>query len=72
MAGEERKFLHDISSPITSIQLNLENAAILLAEGTPNSFAECSKMLKACLGQARRTTEMIRERREALTKESAK
>lgn len=64
--NQERTFLHDISSPLTSIQLNVENAICVLEDGTPTSAAECLEILRACLIQTGRVAGMIRARREEL------
>jgi hypothetical protein len=65
---QERTFLHDISSPLTSIQLNVESAISVLEEGTPESMLECLNILRPCLEQANRAADMIRARRNELTK----
>ena len=66
----ERAFLHDISSPLTTVQLNLENIVAVLEEGKPEEQADCVRMLNSCLSQVRRAAEMIRARREVLVKAS--
>jgi hypothetical protein len=59
----EKAFLHDISSPLTSIQLNVENSLYLLEEGGVANMEECLKVLKACLAQTTKLSEMVRKRR---------
>jgi hypothetical protein len=66
----ERSFLHDIASPVTSVLLNLENIVAILQDNKPEEIEECIKMANSCVTQLKRTTEMIRERREILIKES--
>lgn len=68
----ERTFLHDISSPLTSILLNMENVIMMLEDRKPEEIDECIAMLNSCLLQVRRSTELVRERREVLMKESEK
>lgn len=62
----ERKFLHDLASPITTIQLNLENVLCLLKDNKPEDIVDCMKMLHSCLEQSSRATELIKGRREIL------
>ena len=69
---QERVFLHDISSPLTSIHLNVENAICVLEDAKPESVADCLKLLQSCLVQTGRVAEMIRARREELVKLSKK
>ncbi|MDR3559293.1 MAG: hypothetical protein P4L58_02740 [Candidatus Pacebacteria bacterium] len=66
----ERKFLHDISSPFTTLQLNIENVILILEEGKPEEIAECVTMLNSSIAQIKRATEMIRARREVLIEKS--
>lgn len=70
--SEERKFLHDISSPLTCVVLNVENVLALLDENNLENMDECKQMLRSCLTQIGRSTEMIRIRREVLIKGGAK
>jgi hypothetical protein len=70
--NEERTFLHDISSPLTIVQLNVENALTLLKDGKPEDLDECANILASCMTQATRATNMIRLRREHLIKETEK
>ena len=63
----ERTFLHDISSPLTTVQLNMENVIDMLEDRKPEEIDECIKMLNSCLAQVKRATEMVRVRRETLS-----
>ncbi len=62
--NDERKFLHDISSPLTSVILNLENIVDMLQEKNPEDLETCLKMMNNCIHQTKRASEMIKERRE--------
>jgi hypothetical protein len=64
----ERKFLHDLSSPLTAIQLNLENALEMLKEGAPDGQRGCAEMISSSLGQMEKAMELMRARREVLIK----
>lgn len=66
--SEERKFLHDISSPITTMQLNLENAMALLEDKKPEDLEQALKMLGSCVSQILRVAAMVQARREVLMK----
>lgn len=68
--SREKTLLHDISSPLTSIQLNVENALYLLSEGGLTNKEECVRMLKACLAQAGKISEMVRKRKLEFGEES--
>lgn len=70
---EERKFLHDISSPITSLLLDLENAQQLLTAPVliPNDLKDCRELINNCLEQVTRSIELIRTRREILINSGA-
>ena len=70
MSSDQRIFLHDVSSPLTSLQLNLENAIMMLEDKKPEEIDECLKILNSCMGQVRRIVTMVRDRREVLIKES--
>lgn len=61
----ERSFLHELSSPLTSVILNLENALTLLAE-SPGEPAAAIDLLKRCAEQSQRAAELIQERRREL------
>lgn len=67
---QERAFLHDISSPVTTIQLNVENAICILEDGNRGSVDDCLKILRASLAQTARVSSMIRDRRTELQKEA--
>jgi C4-dicarboxylate-specific signal transduction histidine kinase len=64
--NEERKFLHEISSPLTTIQLNLDSALMILEDQKPEEFANALLLLKRCLDQSKRAGAMVRERREVI------
>ena len=64
----DRNFLHDISSPLTTVQLNVENVIMMLEDRKPEEIDECIKMLQACVTQVKRATVMVREKREELMK----
>ena len=49
MNNEERKFLHDITSPITTIQLTLENLASTLEEQKNAALTQHMTMVQSCL-----------------------
>jgi hypothetical protein len=68
--NSERSFLHDISSPLTTTQLNLGNLASILGDRKPEDIDECLKLVETCMAQVKRVTEMVRLRREELIKES--
>lgn len=68
---EERKFLHDISTPLTVLQLNLENALILLQESGAGGSDQSLDLLRKCLEQVKKSSVLVRERRELLQKEGA-
>jgi hypothetical protein len=65
--SDERKFLHDIASPFTSIQLDLENAISLIEDGLkPEDAKECVSILKSSLQQIKRSTQLLQARRQVL------
>lgn len=64
--ADERKFLHDIASPLTTIQLNLDNAILMIEDGKPEELPESLQLLKRCLDQTRRASAMLQARREIL------
>ncbi|HEY8280699.1 MAG TPA: hypothetical protein VIH99_13805 [Bdellovibrionota bacterium] len=64
--GIDRRFLHDISSPLTTVHLNVENAVILLREGKPGEIKDCLEILQVAVTQLKRITGMIKEKREEL------
>ena len=68
--SEERKFLHDISSPITSLQLDIENALAILEENpSTDDISDCRGLLKNSLSQVKKTVTLIRARRDILIRE---
>ncbi|MGE3263509.1 MAG: hypothetical protein AB7K68_17150 [Bacteriovoracia bacterium] len=64
--NEERKFLHDIASPLTTIQLNLDNAIMMLEDKKPEEQAEALQLLQRCLEQTKRAGLMVQARRQLL------
>jgi hypothetical protein len=70
VANPERTFLHDISSPLTTLELNLGNVISILEERNPSDIDECLKLAKSCLTQLQRAGEMIHARRAVLIQES--
>ena len=62
----ERSFLHDISSPLTSVQLNIESVIMLIEEAKPEDVKNCLRMLNTCLVQLKRASDMVRNRRDSL------
>jgi nitrogen fixation/metabolism regulation signal transduction histidine kinase len=67
--SSERTFLHDISSPLTTAQLNVENVVSILEERKIEDIQQCLKMLTSCMNQLKRASTMISNRRESLIKE---
>ncbi|MGZ3651046.1 MAG: hypothetical protein ACXVB9_08205 [Bdellovibrionota bacterium] len=67
---EERKFLHDLASPLTSLQLNLENVMTLLEDGEAADFAGVKTMVESGLKQIKKMTMLVGNRREVLIKET--
>ena len=65
---KERIFLHDISSPLTAIHLNIGSAVSLLEESGNADKEECLRILKNSLEQAKKLAQMIAARREILIK----
>lgn len=63
---DEMKFLHDIASPLTSVLLNLENVAGILAEKKPEDIDACLKMIQKCLTQTKKSTDLLSSRRTAV------
>lgn len=59
----ERVFLHDIASPITTAQLNLENAAALIQESGQET-PELLNLIKSSIRQMEKAGLLIRKRRE--------
>lgn len=68
----ERVFLHDVASPLTTLQLNLESTIMILEDGGATSETESVKMIQNCLGQVKKMAELIRARREILIQEQGK
>jgi nitrogen fixation/metabolism regulation signal transduction histidine kinase len=68
----EREFLHEIASPLTTIQLNLGNLTSILEKKNPSDTDEALRILEKCLGQLDRAAEMIKTRRAALIREAEK
>jgi hypothetical protein len=69
---EERKFLHDIASPLTTVQLNLDSVLMLLEDNKPEELPEAITLLQRCLDQAKRASTMIQARREYLISQEKK
>ena len=69
--ADERKFLHDLSSPMAAIQLNVESVLMLLEERNPEDLETCIKFLKSTATQVSRVSEMISVRREELKKQTS-
>jgi hypothetical protein len=67
---EERKFLHDLASPLTSLQLNLDNVVMTLEDGKAENIAEAKAMVEGCIKQIQKMTDLVRSRREVLIKET--
>jgi len=63
---EERTFLHDISSPLTTVMLNLGNALSVLEENNSDDLATCKVLIEKCLHQTKRATDLITARRARL------
>ena len=61
----ERSFLHELSSPLTTVILNLDNALTLLGEGPGNSEAAIA-LLRRCAEQSQRAAELLQARRKQL------
>jgi hypothetical protein len=62
----ERKFLHDISSPLSTLQLNLELVISVLGEEPVSDLPMCRTKLAKCMEQTQRIVELIRSRRDVL------
>lgn len=69
---DERKFLHDIASPLTTVQLNLDNAMMILEDKKPEELPQAMELLQRCLDQARRAGSMIEARRQVLIAQEKK
>jgi nitrogen fixation/metabolism regulation signal transduction histidine kinase len=65
----ERTFLHDISSPLTGLQLSLESVQMILADKKLEDLEECQRLVAVCMEQVARTVEMVKARRNGLEKE---
>jgi Fic family protein len=62
MIKDERKFLHDISAPISAALITLENLLLDLEEKFPQGLEDGKDIMEAL----DRATSMIRERRDQL------
>jgi hypothetical protein len=69
--SKESKFLHDISSPITVLQIHLESAMTLVATADPESLREVEDILKNSLKQIEIAIKLIGERRSEIQTEVA-
>ena len=76
---EERKFLHDLASPLTTIQLNLENALTLLKENCAGhespaapALSNAVAMIESALTQSERVRHIISGRRDNLVAKGKK
>lgn len=65
--NEERKFLHDISSPLTTLQLSLANILTLIEEDPAGHRELLLEMLRKATEQTKRAGTMVQERRRTLT-----
>jgi signal transduction histidine kinase len=61
--SDERKFLHDLSSPITVLKMNLENLQQILPEWKTEEGKQCVQFLEIIERQTVKLTELIRDRR---------
>jgi len=68
----ERTFLHDVASPLTTLQLNLESTMLILEDTGATPDNDAVKMIQACLNQVRTLSDKVRERREILINEDKK
>ena len=68
--SEERKFLHDVSSPLTTLLLSLETAAEMLEQEGLAPDSRPVALVKKALGKINDISNMIRERREYIKKEN--
>lgn len=69
----ERKFLHDISTPLTSLQMDLENAISILEEGKePEGMAISMGLLRKCMTQVKKSVLLVQQRREEVQKAETK
>ena len=68
--AEERKFIHDLASPLSSLQLDLENVAAVLEDAKPDDIELAKKMAATCLKQVQKMAELLRQRRATLMQES--
>jgi hypothetical protein len=70
--SQEKTFLHDVASPLTTLQLNLESTMMILEDAGVKPEDEAIKMMKVCLIQVRKISEKICARREILLNEDSK
>lgn len=70
--SQERTFLHDISSPVTALRLNLENVIAILQENKNEQTAECLSMLDSSMRQVDKVVQLISTRKALLVGESKK
>jgi hypothetical protein len=64
--SHERSFLHDISSPLTTIQLNLDQVISLLKERPSDHQELCLPKLEQCMKNVNKITDSLRKRRQAI------
>lgn len=70
--SDERQFLHDIASPLTIMQLNLQSAITMLQNSKAPGQEGCLKALQSSLEQTNRISGLVHKRREKLIEESEK
>jgi len=70
--NQEKKFLHDIASPLTTIHLNLENVIYLLEEKKVEGILDCIRILNSCVVQTKRAMDLVHDHREILIKSESK
>lgn len=63
---DERKFLHDIASPLTTVQLNLESVVMILEDKKPEELPQALELLRRCVEQTRRAGTMVQARRQII------
>ena len=66
----ERNFLHDIASPLTTLQLILENIVSVLEDKKLEDIEQCIEMANKCLKQTKKMNEILQSRREVLIQEA--
>ena len=67
---EERTFIHDMASPLTSLQLNLENVIMVLEDGKPEDLATAKTITQSCMKQIKKMTDLMQQRRTVLIQEA--